>query len=95
MLKRLLPLSLLLALALPVAAGAAPKATTSIVGGQNATIAEWPSIAFLLSAWDENGDGEMDGSAGCTGTVIAPQWILTAAHWRSVPTAGASMRCSP
>jgi hypothetical protein len=79
-LKRLLPVSLLLALALPVAAGASPKATTSIVGGQNATIAEWPSIAFLLSAWDEDGDGEMDGSAGCTGTVIAPQWILTAAH---------------
>jgi Trypsin len=79
-LKRLLPLSLLLALALPVAAGAAPTATTSVVGGHDAPAAAWPSIAFLLTAWDEDGDGELDGSAGCTGTVIKPAWILTAAH---------------
>ena len=38
-------LGLLLALALPVAAAAAPKAQTSIVGGQPAAIADWPSIA--------------------------------------------------
>jgi secreted trypsin-like serine protease len=80
-LKRLLPIPLLLALALPVAAGAAaPQATTSVVGGQNAAIQDWPSIAFLVSFWDEDGDGAFDGSASCTGSVIKPQWILTAAH---------------
>lgn len=71
---------MLLALALPVAAGASPTATTSIVGGHAAPAANWPSIAFLLAAWDENGDGVLDAASSCTGTVIKPQWILTAAH---------------
>ena len=79
-LKRLLPISVLLALALPVAAGAAPTATTSVVGGHDAPVTNWPSIAFLLAGWDEDGDGEIESGAGCTGTVIAPDWILTAAH---------------
>jgi secreted trypsin-like serine protease len=78
--KRLLPIALLVALALPVVAGASPTATTSVIGGHDAQAASWPSIAFLLSAWDENGDGVLDGAFSCTGTVIKPQWILTAAH---------------
>jgi secreted trypsin-like serine protease len=82
-LKRLLPITILLALALPVAAASAKppvKATATIVGGQNADITHWPSIAFLLAGWDEDGDGEIESAAGCTGTVIAPSWIVSAAH---------------
>jgi hypothetical protein len=78
---RLLPFLLLLAFALPAPPAVAdPVATSSVVGGKDADIADWPSIAFLLAAWDEDGDGDLDSAAGCTGTVIAPQWILSAAH---------------
>jgi secreted trypsin-like serine protease len=78
---RSLLVAALLALALaPSALASPPKATTSIVGGQYADIADWPSIAFLLTAWDSNGDGQLDTQAQCTGTVIAPQWIVSAAH---------------
>jgi secreted trypsin-like serine protease len=78
--KRILPIALVLALAMPVAAGAAPKAAPSVVGGRDALAEDWPSIAFLLAAWDEDGDPDLEGSAGCTGTVIKAEWILTAAH---------------
>jgi secreted trypsin-like serine protease len=77
---RLLAVSVLLALALPVAAGASPRAGSSVVGGRTAAITHWPSIAYVLAAWDADGDGELDDSASCTGTVIKPEWILTAAH---------------
>jgi secreted trypsin-like serine protease len=82
-LKRILPIITLIALVVPVAgANARPPATahTSIVGGQNASIGDWPSIAFILAAWDQNGDGELEGAAGCTGTVINPSWVISAAH---------------
>jgi secreted trypsin-like serine protease len=85
-LKRILPIVTLIALAAAPAADAkspqkhTPTARASIVGGHNATIADWPSIAFLLAGWDENGDGQIDSGAGCTGTVIAPDWIISAAH---------------
>jgi hypothetical protein len=79
--KRVLPLLLLLALALPgAAAGAAPEATTSVVGGRDALAEDWPSIAYLLAGWDEDGNGDLESSSACTGTVIKPEWILTAAH---------------
>jgi secreted trypsin-like serine protease len=72
----------LLSLALvPAAASAAPpQARSSIVGGQPADIADWPSIAFLLAAWDVNGDDVVDTGTQCTGTVIAREWIVSAAH---------------
>ena len=81
--KRILPiLILLLALAVPAAANAQPpvKATASIVGGHDAAISDWPSIAFILAGWDGDDDGKIESAAGCTGTVIAPQWVITAAH---------------
>jgi hypothetical protein len=85
-LKRILPIIALLALAAAPAATAkpvhkhAPTARASIVGGHDADINDWPSIAFLLAAWDEDGDGQLDSGAGCTGTVIAKSWIISAAH---------------
>jgi secreted trypsin-like serine protease len=84
-LKRILPITtLLLVLALPVAAASAkpppPRATASIVGGHDAKIADWPSIAFVLAAWDGDDNGSLESAAGCTGTVIAPQWVISAAH---------------
>jgi trypsin len=81
--KRILPILILaLALAVPAAAGAKPpvKATASIVGGHDASIADWPSIAFILAGWDSDDDGQIDSGAGCTGTVIAKQWVISAAH---------------
>jgi secreted trypsin-like serine protease len=88
-LKRLLPIITILALAVPVAAASArPPAVahSSIVGGQNADIADWPSISFILAAWDEDGDGQLDSAAGCTGTVINPSWVISAAHCLFRPT---------
>jgi hypothetical protein len=85
-LPRTLLISTLLALALLPAASAAarshdaPRATASIVGGQDASISDWPSIAYLLAGWDGDGDGKIESAAGCTGTVIAPEWIISAAH---------------
>ena len=31
-------------------------------------------------ALDSDGDGQLDAQAQCTGTVVAPQWIVSAAH---------------
>jgi secreted trypsin-like serine protease len=62
----------LLALAGPVAAS--PGATASIVGGTTALSEEWPWAAFILAA-DKKGEG-----FSCSGTVIAPNLVLTAGH---------------
>jgi secreted trypsin-like serine protease len=65
--------------ALAVLAVAAPAhaeggARASIVGGSPATTEEWPWTAFVL-ALDKRDNGFV-----CTGTVVAPTLILTAAH---------------
>ena len=82
MATRALLVAVLLILALaPSALGSPPpKAASSIVGGQDAAIADWPSIAFILTAWDTDGDPELEELAQCTGTVIAPEWVASAAH---------------
>ena len=49
------------------------KANASIIGGYGASISELPWLAFIES---ESAEGFSD----CTGTVIAPRLILTAAH---------------
>jgi secreted trypsin-like serine protease len=78
---RILLITALLALLLaPNALAGPPQARSSIVGGQDAAIGDWPSIAFLLSGWDSDGNGTIDKQAQCTGTVIAPQWVISAAH---------------
>jgi secreted trypsin-like serine protease len=78
---RVLLLAALLALLLaPTALAGPPQARSSIVGGGDAAIGDWPSIAFLLSGWDSDGNQTIDMQAQCTGTVIAPQWVISAAH---------------
>jgi secreted trypsin-like serine protease len=68
-------------LALPVAAGARAKARhagarahTAIVGGVPAPAGSWPWLAWID---DNEGPGE---DFRCTGTVVAPNIVLTAAH---------------
>ncbi|MBS1882245.1 MAG: serine protease [Actinobacteria bacterium] len=50
-----------------------PTATASVIGGHNATIAQYPSLAFI------EGVAATSGYA-CTGTVVAPRVVLTAGH---------------
>ncbi|WP_028060739.1 S1 family peptidase [Candidatus Solirubrobacter pratensis] len=60
-----------------VPAAAAPGAP-AIVGGAPAAAGSWPSIAYLRGTYhDGNGDAH---EFACTGSVVAPQWIVTAAH---------------
>lgn len=60
-------------LSIPAAASARDGAQASVIGGRAATIEEFPSLAYIQAR---------QGRAGfaCTGTVVAPRVILTAAH---------------
>jgi secreted trypsin-like serine protease len=61
-------------LLVPAAAAAgAPSATASIVGGHAVTIGEFPSLVYIEAVEGKHG-------FSCTGTVVAPRIILTAAH---------------
>jgi secreted trypsin-like serine protease len=69
-------LALIGALILAATATAAapnPKATGSVIGGHNATIAEFPSLAFIEGV-------QATAGYACTGTVVAPRVVLTAGH---------------
>jgi secreted trypsin-like serine protease len=65
---------MLAGLLLPTAATAAPGARASIIGGTATSIAAFPSLAYVQA------DEGAHGSFACTGTVISPRVILTAAH---------------
>jgi secreted trypsin-like serine protease len=64
-----------------VAVAAAPAAAgdrhAEIVGGSAAPSGAWPSIAYLRGSYH---DGDEEHEFACTGSVVAPQWIVTAAH---------------
>lgn len=64
----------LLACALPGSASAAATAHASIIRGDVAAIADFPSLAFIAARTSK------DLGFSCTGTVISPRVILTAAH---------------
>jgi secreted trypsin-like serine protease len=61
------------AFALPAAASAEPTASASIVGGRGGSIAEFPSLSYIEAREGKHG-------FACTGTVVAPRVVLTAAH---------------
>ncbi|HEU4600122.1 MAG TPA: trypsin-like serine protease [Solirubrobacterales bacterium] len=57
----------------PHPAQADVRATASIVGGRAVSIAEYPSLAYIEAHHGRSG-------FACTGTVVAPRVVLTAAH---------------
>ncbi len=63
----------LVALFVPATASATPTAQASIVGGHPVAIEEFPSLAYIEAV-------EGKGVFSCTGTVVAPRVVLTAAH---------------
>jgi secreted trypsin-like serine protease len=72
-----------LAAALACAAVAAAPAGAAaehaeIIGGSAAPPGAWPSIAYLRGYYHDNRGREEE--FACSGSVVAPQWILTAAH---------------
>jgi secreted trypsin-like serine protease len=70
----LLALLALAALAAPAAASERPKAHAAIVGGLAAPAGQLPWLAYIHDAL---GGGAYE---WCTGTVVAPNLVLTAAH---------------
>src|SRR5688500_18515972 len=67
---------LLVAPARVVLAQQAPEEDPEIVGGREAEPGAWPWQAALVQAQSANAfNGQF-----CGGTLIAPEWVLTAAH---------------
>ncbi|MBA2347819.1 MAG: serine protease, partial [Solirubrobacterales bacterium] len=60
--------------AVGVAAAAAPSSASAIVGGSEVPAGKYPAIANVV----------ISSAFGCTGTLIAPNWILTAGHCSSL-----------
>ena len=54
--------------------------STRIIGGIEAKAHAWPFQAYILVVREVSPDGKITQTSSCGGTVIAPTWILTAAH---------------
>ncbi|PKM12537.1 MAG: hypothetical protein CVV13_04815 [Gammaproteobacteria bacterium HGW-Gammaproteobacteria-3] len=56
-------------------AGVAPAPTLKIIGGKNAKAGAWPWMTALVFRGSDAFLGQF-----CGGTLVAPDWVLTAAH---------------
>jgi Trypsin len=64
----------------------APGNRPRIIGGAGAVQSDWPFMAFIVY-FDANGNPEFN----CTGTVVAPNVVLTAGHCAVDETTGAPL----
>jgi secreted trypsin-like serine protease len=75
---RLTLVAVAVALACAAPAAAAKPRAPLIVGGTAAPAGAWPSIAFLEGRYSDPAGQEH--VYDCTGSVVAPEWIITAGH---------------
>lgn len=57
--------------------GLAPSLATRVIGGEEAADGAWPWQVFIQVPLIKNG---RKSSTGCGGSLIAPKWVLSAAH---------------